>query len=136
MRLSVLVGLLGALVACKGSVSADDTGSCEVTQSGEDRVVIGFWDNADCSGEPVNTNSFPVDPDAGCYCWPGQSGENSAQVFSCNDGDGSFTYDQHASLDCEVSDPSATTKTSYTTRCEQDIPPTLYSKITDYSACE
>ena len=115
--------------------SQPNTGTCDVIQSGAGRVIIGFWTTSDCSGDPVNTNSFPVEPTADCYCWPGHSGENSAQAFSCNGGDGSFSYDQYVSLDCATSGATATTKTSWSTACEQDIPPTLYSRILDYSAC-
>ena len=120
------------LLACG---EADD-GACDVVPEGEGRVTVGFWETEDCSGEPVTTNSFPIEPDADCYCWPGHSGENSADSFSCNDGDGSFTYTQYGSLECGAGDDSPTEKTVYTTSCEQDMPPTLYAMILDYSACE
>ena len=35
--------------------------SCTVIPDGENRVVVGFWETGDCSGEPVKTNSFPID---------------------------------------------------------------------------
>lgn len=127
----VKFSLLG--VALAGCGSKDD---CEAIPSGEGRVEVGFWDNSDCSGDPIITNSFPTEPDADCYCWPGNSGENSADSYSCNDGDGSFTYVQYNDLECGASDDSPTEKTIYTTDCTQDIPPTLYSRILDYSACE
>mgnify|MGYP001226162792 CR=1 FL=1 len=109
--------------------------SCTVIPDGENRVVVGFWETEDCSGEPVKTNSFPIDQNASCYCWPGHSGENSADSFQCNS-DGSFTYTQYGSLDCGISDDSPTEKTVYTDTCEQDIPPTIYAKIIDNSPCE
>jgi len=118
------------LLAACGS----DSDTCPVIESGTDRVVVGFWESADCSGEPLTTNSFPVAADADCYCWPGSSGENSADTFTCND-DGSFTYTQYGSLDCGVSDDSPTEKTVYTDRCQQDIPPTIYAMILDDGAC-
>ena len=111
-------------------------GECEAIPEGEGRVQVGFWENADCSGEPMITNSFPIEPDADCYCWPGNSGENSADSFSCNDGDGSFTYVQYNTLECGVGDDTPTTKTVYTDECKQDIPPTVYARILDYTACE
>lgn len=139
-RALLLVPLLvPLLVACPPSEGGDDddgVDACEAIESGEGRVSIGFWTTADCSGDPVAVNSFPIDGDASCYCWPGNSGENSADTFSCNDGDGSFTYTQYGSLTCGEGDDTPTEKTSYTTRCEQDIPPTLYSMIVDYAACE
>lgn len=76
------------LVSC-----GSDPDTCSAIESGEDRVVLGFWESADCSGEPVAANSFPVAADADCYCWPGSSGENSADAFTCNP-DGSFTDTQ------------------------------------------
>ena len=82
------------------------------------------------------TNAFPVTPDAGCYCWPGSSGENSADRFSCNREQRSFTYTQYGSLTCGEDDNTPTEKTVYTERCEQDIPPTLYSRIINFEACE
>ena len=123
-----------AVVMLVLSACGSEPGTCEVIETGADRVVVGFWKTTDCSGDPVATNSFPVDPDAGCYCWPGSSGENSADAFACND-DGSFTYTQYGSLDCGVSDNSPTEKTVYTDRCEQDTPPTLYAMIIDGDAC-
>ena len=124
--------LLSLFLAC--SEKSDD--ECPVITEGENRIIVGFWENEDCSGDPVTTNSFPIDPTAECYCWPGHSGENSADSFSCNDGDGSFTYIQYGSLDCGISDDTPTSKTVYTTECTEDIPPTLSSKIIDYTACE
>jgi hypothetical protein len=117
------------LLACGSS-----DGTCEVIESGEDRIVVGFWETDDCSGETVATNSFPVSESADCYCWPGSSGENSADTFTCN-GDGSFTYTQYGSLDCGLSDDTPTEKTVYSTECRQDIPPTIYAMVLDDAAC-
>ncbi len=121
-----------ALWSCGISGSSE----CEAIESGADRIQVGFWETSDCSGEPVALNSFSIEAAADCYCWPGHSGENSADTFSCNDGDGSFTYTQYGSLECGAGDNSPTEKTVYTTSCEQDIPPTLYTMILDYSPCE
>ena len=98
-------------------------------------VIVGFWSTNDCSGEPIAVNSFPVEASQGCYCWPGNSGENSADRFSCDPDNRSFTYTQYGSLTCGEDDDTPTEKTVYLDRCEQDIPPTIYSKIIDYGAC-
>jgi hypothetical protein len=99
-------------------------------------VVVGFWNNdPTCSGEPMITNAFPVAQGAPCYCWPGNSGENSADTFVCDPTTNSFTYTQYNSLTCGVDDDTPTVKTSYTDRCEQDIPENLYAQIIDYGAC-
>ena len=99
-------------------------------------VIVGFWnEDPTCSGEPMITNAFPVSPDAPCYCWPGNSGENSADSFSCDPSTNSFTYTQYNSLTCGLDDNTPTEKTAYTDRCEQDIPENLYAKIVDYGAC-
>ena len=128
-----LAALLLALTlpGCEG-----EPGECEAIEAEEGRVPVGFWETEDCSGEPLITNSFPIEADAPCYCWPGNSGENSADSFSCDPDAESFTYVQYNSLDCGEGDDTPTTKTVYTTTCKQDIPPTLYAMILDYSACE
>jgi len=77
-----------------------DTADCEVLPEDPDYVQIGFWMNSECSGEPIKVNSFPVEPDAPCYCWPGHSGENSAIDFSCDPGAQSFTYTQYTTPTC------------------------------------
>ena len=98
-------------------------------------VKVGFWSTSDCSGDPVNTNNFAVNNTGGCYCWPGHSGENSADTFSCDTSNNAYSYTQYGSLDCGASDNTPTVKTVYTNQCNQDIPPTLNSKIIDYTAC-
>jgi hypothetical protein len=122
--------LLVLLPAC-----GSDDGSCPVIESGADRVVVGFWETSDCSGEPVATNSFPTSGEADCYCWPGSSGENSADAFTCGE-DGGFTYTQYGSLDCGLSDDTPVEKTVYADRCQQDIPPTIYTMLLDAAACQ
>ena len=127
--------LVVASCSASGEPGGDSAG-CDAIPGGEDRVVIGFWDTPECSGDPLTTNSFPVESDADCYCWPGNSGQNSAMSFSCNGGDGSFTYDQYSTPVCGSEGASPTTRTSFTTECKQHIPPTLHSRIVDYEACE
>ena len=114
----------------------DKMEECPVIAEEEGRLLVGFWENDDCSGDPVTTNSFPISSSAECYCWPGNSGENSADDFSCNADEESFTYTQYGSLDCGVSDNTPTTKTVYTNTCTEDIPPTLHAMILDYSPCQ
>ena len=99
-------------------------------------VTISFWRTNDCSGEPVASNSFPVDyASERCYSWPGRSGTNSATRFIC--GANSFTYTQWTTLTCSGGrNPPGMMKTNYSDQCTQDVPPTLYAKITDFSGCE
>lgn len=99
-------------------------------------VIVGFW-NGDptCSGDPIKTNAFPVGSDDPCYCWPGNSGMNSADSFMCDAGAGSFTYTQYNSLTCGAGDDTPTEKTTFIDSCTQDIPMNLYSKIVDFGAC-
>ena len=98
-------------------------------------VTIGFWKTMDCSGEPIGVNVYPVDyADERCYDWPGNSGENSATNFIC--GENSFTYTQWTTLTCSGGKkPEGTVKTAYTDQCTQDVPPTLYARILDFSGC-
>ena len=99
-------------------------------------VIVGFW-NGDptCSGDPIKTNAFPVGSDDPCYCWPGNSGMNSADNFMCDPQAGSFTYTQYNSLTCGAGDDTPTEKTTFLDSCTQDIPMNLYSKIVDFGAC-
>ena len=98
-------------------------------------VIVGFWSTSDCSGEPIAKNSFPVDSSEECYCWPGNSGENSADTFKCDVENKAFIYTQYGSLTCGEDDNTPTVKTVFTDQCKQDIPPTIYSRILEYDAC-
>ena len=127
--ISVIMSL--ALSSCD-----DGKSTCPVNpQDPTQYVIVGFWSASDCSGEPIAVNSFPVQSEASCYCWPGNSGENSADEFSCNSDEMSFTYTQYNSLICGAGDTTPTLKTVYVDQCKQDIPPTIYTKIIDYGAC-
>jgi hypothetical protein len=83
---------------------------------------------SDCSGGNVHT--WPTGYTAEqCHGWQaednsGKTHDNSAKNMRCNE-DGSFTFDQYAgNLVCSG---SPVTKTM-SSECEQDIPPSLYSK--------
>ena len=116
--------------------ACDSAEECPVNPEDSSKyVIVGFWETDDCSGEPIAKNSFPIDNSDGCYCWPGNSGENSAEDFECDTDNNAFVYTQYGSLTCGEGDNTPTTKTVYTDKCEQDIPPTLYSQIIDYTAC-
>jgi hypothetical protein len=125
------------VLACSAIGTACDEEDCPTNPEDPERyVTVGFWSTTDCSGDPIATNSFPVENSGGCYCWPGNSGENSADTFSCDAASKTFTYTQYGSLTCGEDDDTPTVKTVYTDRCEQDIPPTIYSRILDFSVCE
>ena len=116
--------------------SCDSSEDCPVNPEDPSKyVIVGFWSTTDCSGDPIAINSFPVEATVDCYCWPGNSGENSADQFSCNPDKQSFTYTQYGSLTCGEDDPTPTQKTVYMDQCKQDIPATIYSKIINYGAC-
>ena len=111
-------------------------GECEAIPEGEGRVQVGFWDNANCSGEPMITNSFPIEPDADCYCWPGNSGANSADSFACDPDAKTVTIVQYNSLTCGAGDDTPTTKTFHLNECKQDMPPTLFARVVDMGPCQ
>ena len=121
------------------SEETETTGDMDCTPNETDPssfVIVGFWNgDSTCSGDPIMTNAFPVDGEASCYCWPGNSGQNSADTFACDPGEGSFTYTQYNSLTCGLGDDTPTVKTTYLDQCTQDVPMNLYSKIVDYGAC-
>jgi len=138
---TIFIGLvISILSGCKGSApTSASTSPAEIENNtlpaGTPLVTIGLWKTDDCSGDMIGTISFPVDyADQQCYSWPGHSGENSATNFVC--GDNSFSYTQWTSLTCSGGQRlDGTRKTVYTDKCQQDVPPTLYSKIIDFSGC-
>ena len=132
--MSVLRGAMWSVGALLLSSCGSD--ACPVNPEDPTQfVIVGFWEDPDCGGEPMITNAFPVEPDAPCYCWSGNSGENSGDTFTCDPETESFTYTQYNSLTCGDGDTSPTVKTVYTDSCEQDIPSNIYAKIVDYGAC-
>lgn len=89
-------------------------------------------------GSIIKEQWYAVEDDTAnpsCYQWPGNSGENSMISGTCHvdTNDQSFTYDQFTTCTCEG---NANSKTVHTDRCVVDTPPTLCSKIIDYSGCE
>ena len=137
VMLLLVVGCGGADGAGGGAASAVVPGTTPTpTATGAERyVTVGFWADPTCSGPPTNTNRFPVHyGDTQCYSWPGRSGENSASRFAC--GDGTFSYMQWTTLTCSGGqNPTGTRKTTPLTGCTQDIPPTLYARVVDFSGC-
>lgn len=133
MRLDMkMMFLMLAALILAGGCSDDE---CDPNPSDPTQfVIVGFYTNSDCSGDPIATNAFPVTIDSPCYCWPGNSGENSADTFICDPDNRTFTYTQYNSLTCGEDDNTPTVKTVSET-CAQDIPPTLHSKIIDFGAC-
>jgi hypothetical protein len=143
LRLWGLVLLLGTM-GCGGSESTANgpvppvgpgTSPTPTTAAGERYVTVGFWNDPTCTGPPANTNRFPVHyGETQCYSWPGRSGANSASRFTC--GDGTFSYTQWTTLTCSGGqNPAGTRKTTPLTGCTQDVPPTLYARVLDFSGC-
>ncbi len=128
-----------AALGCGGGESTGPTTPSpvagSVVSSDERYVTVGFWTDPACGGTPVSTNRFPVHyGDSQCYAWPGRSGENSASRFLC--GQDRFSYTQWTTLTCSGGqNPSGTRKTSTLTGCTQDVPPTLYARVVDFSGC-
>lgn len=111
-------------------------GVCQLNSANPDRyVTVGFWRDSNCSGDPIAQNHFPINGTAGCYCWPGNSGANSADSFSCDPEARTITIVQYNSLTCGTGDDTPTEKTFRTEGCHQDIPPTIYSKVLDMGPC-
>ena len=130
------IGVVLLSMACGPSNPVSPPQASTPTPAGSSRfVTIGFWTDPTCSGAPASTNQFPVQfGDTQCYTWPGRSGENSASRFSC--GPDSFSYTQWTTLTCSGGqNPAGTRKTSTLTGCTQDVPPTLYARIVDFSGC-
>ena len=137
------MGMLGLALVCAccggstgGTVSPSaPTATAFPTAATERYVTIAFWNDPNCAGEPASTNRFPVHfGDTQCYTWPGRSGENSASRFSC--GTDSFSYTQWTTFTCSGGQvPAGTRKTTTLTGCTQDVPPTLYARVVDFSGC-
>ena len=139
-KLIALCGLAHviAVAGCSGGASAGALPLVSPTPApaaNERYVTIGFWNSSVCEGAPVSTNRFPVHyGDRQCYTWPGRSGENSATRFAC--GSDSLSYTQWTTLTCSGGqNPQGTRKTTNLTDCTQDLPPTLYARIVDFSGC-
>ena len=130
----IAVVLVGVNCGASSQVSPSQTPVSAPT-GGERYVTIGFWTDPTCSGAPASTNQFPGHyGDTQCYSWPGRSGENSASRFTC--GRDSFSYTQWTTLTCSGGqNPAGTRKTNTLTDCTQDVPPTLYARIIDFSGC-
>ena len=113
-----------------------NVGNCAPHQQDTTRyATVGFWRTSDCSGEPVAENAFPINETAGCYCWPGRSGQNSADSFTCDPVAGTISITQYGSLECSEERRPGTRKVFHSDRCTQDIPPTLYSRVLDMGPC-
>ena len=141
-RLTAVLGFATVVLSagCGGAMEADGLSAPTAvpgpTPAGSERsVTVGFWNDSACGGAPVSTNRFPVHyGDAQCYSWPGRSGTNSASRFSCSED--SFSYTQWTTLTCSGGqNPAGTRKTSNMTSCTQDVPPTLYARVVDFSGC-
>ena len=114
------------------------TGTVSSASCSAPLVTIQTGSDASCKGG--GTHMYPVGMGAGaCHGWrsvdpTGKTHDNSANNIRCN-GDGSFSFDQYAdSISCN-GPLKPTTKTFYPGKCDQDIPPTLYSIPTDLSCC-
>ena len=139
-RCALWLGVAMLCVSCGAASQVAPTPTAASTPTavatGSERyVTIGFWTDSACGGTPVSSNQFPVHfGDTQCYTWPGRSGENSASRFSC--GANSFSYTQWTTLTCSGGQvPAGTRKTGTLTECIQDVPPTLYARIIDFSGC-
>jgi len=141
MARAIGIVLAVMLAGCGGSSDGSRSPSAPTATSSapaaavERYVTIAFWTDPTCSGEPGSTNRFPVHyGDTQCYTWPGRSGENSASRFTC--GADSFSYTQWTTLTCSGGqNPAGTRKTTPLTGCTQDVPPTLYARVIDFSGC-
>ena len=129
--------LFGLAVMCVGCGASTQVGPSQSSMptGGERYVTIGFWTDSTCSGAPASTNRFPVHyGGTQCYSWPGRSGANSASRFAC--GPNSFSYTQWTTLTCSGGqNPGGTRKTDTLTDCTQDVPPTLFARIIEFSGC-
>lgn len=148
--LGVRRGLVGAMalgtLACGRATPTPPTAMATITSTpapvgpavatGPARyVIVGFWQDATCSGAPNATNAFPLHYDpTQCFASPGRSGENSVSQFAC--GPNSFSYTQWTTLTCSGGQvPGGTRKTVTVAGCTQGVPPTQYARILDFSGC-
>ena len=144
----LIVSLCLVLAGCASSSITEvevpsSTGSGELV--GADTVSCVFplvklqtGQDSECSGG--NIHAWPVGMESDdCHGWVsydnnGRLHENSAKNITCNP-DGSFSFTQYAgSLTCEGGS-GGVTKTYTLNSCEQDIPPTLYTRAIDLICC-
>ncbi|MGK0362383.1 MAG: hypothetical protein ACI9U2_004704 [Bradymonadia bacterium] len=134
-------GGAGGMGGAGGSASFDyagesNVGTCALNPQDASRyAVVGFWRSDDCSGDPIATNAFPINSTAACCCWPGNSGENSADGFECDPDARTVSLVRYNSLNCGDGDNTPTVKVFHVDDCRQDIPPTLCSRVIDLGPC-
>jgi len=101
-------------------------------------VTLKTGTNSACAGSSAQTHEWPLYANTSvCHGWQdvdnaGATHDNSAKNMRCN-GDGTFSFDQYAgNLVCNG---SPVTKTYASGRCDQDVPPTLYTIGHDLTCC-
>lgn len=133
MKLIPMTNVMGA------AMPSEETVDCTT-----ELILVNMGSSTTCSGNSFH--AMPVGFGVECYGWRatdnnGKLHDNSANNFICNE-DGSFSFTQYGnSLDCtqqlgprgQLLEP--VTKTVHLGVCEQDIPPTIYLKGSDFSCC-
>ncbi len=114
-----------------GATSVGEGGACSFPLV---KLVTG--PDSSCGGDQAHW--WPVGmPAEACHGWAavdtsGREHLNSAKNIRCN-ADGSFSFDQHAgNLTCSG---TGKTKVYRLDRCDQDTPPSLFTKAVDLGCC-
>ena len=148
--IAIFIGIVAFLCSCSLSTATDDSDSVDsqevapvsntntANNCAYPLVQLQTGSDSECTGG--NIHEWPVGMgDEDCHGWSsydtsGKLHENSANNIRCN-ADGTFTFTQFAgTLTCEGG-REGVVKTYALNSCEQDIPPTLFTKAIDLTCC-
>jgi hypothetical protein len=146
LTLTLALALALALPACSDDSTSDTAGGSPSTgasgASGGSKAcaypLVRLQTGPDPACGGTSAHLWPVGmPASACHGWraidtTGKQHDNSANDIKCN-ADGSFSFTQFAgNLACSG---KGVTKTYAPDKCEQDIPPTLYTQAVDLTCC-
>jgi hypothetical protein len=137
-----VIGLTFTGISCTallGDEADSETPERGTAQCGAMLVKSQTGPGSDCDGGSIHAWPIGLEP-TDCHGWrsvdsEGEEHNNSANQIRCN-ADGSVSFVQFAgSIDCSASVRPGVAKTFRPGVCEQDTPPSLYTKGFDTTCC-
>ena len=113
------------------------------TPTGKKTVLLGMWNSSDCGGEPANLTLSVDLRQSVCQGWTHFVGDfpdrstphyNSARNVRCT-ADGISYTQSPATLHCNNSEHVSKNKTEHISGCHQGFPPSVYTRVVDWSGC-
>jgi hypothetical protein len=125
-------------------VSTGETCTNNIPTSGERAVKLAFYKNdlggkegdvcpSSCFGNPIMEQWYAIaEDDNQCFQWPGHTAAISFVGGVCSLDSSSFMYDQWDNCGCSG---TVYPKEVFVEKCVVDNPPTICSRILDFSTC-